>query len=125
MGSSPLTGCDQPVVWTNVGAAIARLHRALASHPEGIVSWHTVRPAQIRDRALPAARDLLADAQLAALEAAFDGVLDEVCAALAELPEQYIHGDCHGGNILIAAGDVSRSIDLDHLPLGPRIYDLF
>lgn len=48
-----------------------------------------------------------------------------MCLALAGLPEQYIYGDCHGGNILVTAGDVSGFVDLDHLPLGARVYDLF
>jgi Ser/Thr protein kinase RdoA (MazF antagonist) len=125
VGSSPLPAWDQPEVWNNVGTAIARLHRALASYPGEIVSWHTNLPEQIRDRALPAVRSLLTGAHLEALNAAFDGILDYVCAALADLPEQHIHGDCHGGNILIAAGNVSGFIDLDHLPLAPRVYDLF
>ena len=125
VGSSPLPAWEQPSVWINVGAAIGRLHRALASYPGEIVSWHTTLPEQIRERAIPTARAHLAGAQLEAFAAAFDGVTDEVCAALADLPEQYIHGDCHGGNILITAGDGSGFIDLDHLPIGPRVYDLF
>jgi Ser/Thr protein kinase RdoA (MazF antagonist) len=82
-------------------------------------------PVRIRENALPTVRSRLGGAQLRALDAVFDGLADEVCAALADLPEQHIHGDCHGGNILIADGDVSGFIDLDHLPLAPRVYDLF
>lgn len=111
-------------MWTNVGAAIGRLHRALAAYPGEIVSWHMDLPAQLRERALPAVRRQLAGDQLTALDAVFDQVTDEFCEALAKLPEQYIHGDCHGGNILIADGEVSGFIDLDHTPIGPKIYDL-
>ncbi len=45
-------------------------------------------------------------------------------AALADLPEQPIHGDCHGGNVLVADGEVTGFVDLDHLPVGPKVYDL-
>jgi Ser/Thr protein kinase RdoA (MazF antagonist) len=116
---------EQPEVWTNVGAAIGRLHRALAAYPGEIVSWHMALPERVRSSALPSVRRTLRGEQLATLDAVFDGLTEEVCAALAELPEQHIHGDCHGGNILIADGDVSGFIDLDHVPLAPRVYDLF
>jgi Ser/Thr protein kinase RdoA (MazF antagonist) len=125
VGSSPLPGWEQPAVWTNVGAAIGRLHRALADYPGEIVSWHMALPKQIREHSLPAARARLFGDQRASLDEAVDGLMDAVCAALADLPEQHIHGDCHGGNILITAGDVSGFVDLDHLPLAPRMYDLF
>jgi Ser/Thr protein kinase RdoA (MazF antagonist) len=115
---------ERPEVWANVGEAIGRLHAALAAYPGEIVSWHMDLPARIRESALPSVRRLRGE-HLAALDAVFDGVTDEVCAALADLPEQHIHGDCHGGNILIDGGDVSGFIDLDHLPLAPRVYDLF
>ena len=45
-------------------------------------------------------------------------------AALDDLPVQSIHGDCHGGNYLLHHGDVSGFVDLDHLPTGPRVYDV-
>jgi Ser/Thr protein kinase RdoA (MazF antagonist) len=45
-------------------------------------------------------------------------------AALRDLPTQLIHGDCHGGNILLYRRQVSGFVDLDHLPTGPRVYDL-
>lgn len=124
-GQPVVPAWEQPGVWTNVGAAIGRLHRALAAYPGEIVSWHMVLPERIRENALPTARAHLAGGQLATLDAVFDDVTDELCLALADLPEQYIHGDCHGGNILLADDEVSGFIDLDHLPLAPRIYDLF
>lgn len=45
-------------------------------------------------------------------------------AAFAGLPVQPIHGDCHGSNVLLCNGEVSGFIELDHLPTGPRLYDL-
>jgi len=124
-GGSTVPTWEQPEVWTNVGAAIGRLHSALAAYPGEIVSWHMALPTRIRESALPSVRSRLSGEQLRALDAVFGGSVDEVCAALANLPEHHIHGDCHGGNILIADGDVSGFIDLDHLPLAPRVYDLF
>ena len=124
-GGSAVPTWEQPEVWTNVGAAIGRLHTALAAYPGEIVSWHMALPARVRESALPSVRRSLRGEHLCALDAVFDGVTGEVCAALADLPEQHIHGDCHGGNILIADGEVSGFIDLDHLPLAPRVYDLF
>jgi Ser/Thr protein kinase RdoA (MazF antagonist) len=47
-----------------------------------------------------------------------------MAAALSDLPLQLIHGDCHGGNYLLYRGDVSGFVDLDHLPTGPRVYDI-
>ncbi len=124
-GRPPVPTWEQPEVWANVGAAIGRLHTTLAAYPGEIVSWHMDLPARIRENALPSVRRHLRGEDLRALDAVFDGLVDEVCAALADLPEQHIHGDCHGGNILIADGEVSGFIDLDHLPLAPRVYDLF
>ncbi len=120
---------DVPQTWTNVGAAIGRLHRALAAYPGEIVSWHMVLPERIRENALPQTRGYLEgkwQAQLAQLDAVFTPELtDEVCVRLADLPEQHVHGDCHGGNVLVCDCDVSGFIDMDHLPLGARVYDLF
>jgi Ser/Thr protein kinase RdoA (MazF antagonist) len=124
-GGSTVLTWEQPEVWTNVGAAIGRLHSALAAYPDEIVSWHMALPERIREKALPAVRRRLRGAQVQALDAVFNGLTGDVCAALADLPEQHIHGDCHGSNILIDDGEVSGFIDLDHLPLAPRVYDLF
>jgi Ser/Thr protein kinase RdoA (MazF antagonist) len=128
-GETRVPQWNVPETWTNVGAAIGRLHRALAAYPGEIVSWHMVLPERIRENALPQTRgDLvgLDGERLAQLDAVFDAATtDEVCARLADLPEQHIHGDCHGGNILVSDFEVSGFIDLDHLPLGAKVYDLF
>ncbi len=51
-------------------------------------------------------------------------IAEPLYQALADLPAQRIHVDCHVGNILWDAGDVFGIIDVDHLPIGPRTYDL-
>jgi Ser/Thr protein kinase RdoA (MazF antagonist) len=50
---------------------------------------------------------------------------DSMVAALADLPTQLIHGDLTPENVLLRRpGAVSGFIDFDHLPLGPRIWDI-
>lgn len=39
-------------------------------------------------------------------------------------PPTSIHGDFHRGNLPVHDGEVSGIVDPDHLPIGPRIYDL-
>jgi Ser/Thr protein kinase RdoA (MazF antagonist) len=102
-----------------VGAAIGRLHRALAGQPwpvrsfrqDMVAAFQESRerlPAEVRRRTV----EPLAERVLAAL------------SGLAALPEQRLHGDCGPGNVLVRGGDVAGFIDLDHLPAGPRLYDL-
>lgn len=49
---------------------------------------------------------------------------DRLSAATSDLPAQRTHGDCNSGNVLVHNSEVSGFIDLDHLPIGPRIRDL-
>lgn len=50
---------------------------------------------------------------------------DEVVTRITPLPVQNVHGDMSPENILMAApGEVSGFIDLDHLPIAPRIWDI-
>jgi Ser/Thr protein kinase RdoA (MazF antagonist) len=46
-----------------------------------------------------------------------------IVQALSAAPQR-IHGDVHGGNILTDGQQVTGIIDIDHLPLAPRGYDL-
>lgn len=98
----------------SVGAAIAQLHRELARCPWPIHSFtHKMTldfsepnvPEQIRECITPE----------------FQQTLEE---SLTDLPIQRIHGDCNTGNILLYRARVSGFIDLDHLPIGPRVYDI-
>ncbi len=111
-------------VYWNIGAAIARLHTALAAYPREIHSWKIDLPHTVLEEAVPLIERRLSGrsaAEFADAVAAISGGLRE---ALTGLPEQHIHGDCHGGNILVYRGDVSGFVDLDHLPFGPRVYDI-
>ena len=111
-------------LYLNLGRAVARLHRALASYPGEILSWQM----DFAQRTLGEAVSVIQRHLNSPMRATFDKVLCDVeqgiRAALADLPTQYIHGDCHGGNIVLHNGDVSGFIDLDQLPYAPRIYDV-
>lgn len=111
-------------VYANIGAAVARLHKALATYPGQIDSWTMNLPHRIFEEAMPRVQDLLSGQDAEAFRQAIVALKDEMEEALGNLPMQYIHGDCHGGNYLLYRGDVSGFIDLDHLPIGPRAYDI-
>jgi Ser/Thr protein kinase RdoA (MazF antagonist) len=58
------------------------------------------------------------------LAAKADRLRPELVARLDALPRQLLHGDPHDGNLLLAEGHVTGFIDIDHLPVSPRIGDL-
>jgi Ser/Thr protein kinase RdoA (MazF antagonist) len=108
----------------NMGTAIADLHQALAEYPLAIHSWTMNLTDRILEQAVPTIRKHLDDKAKRRLDEALNRAETSMLSAFSGLPVQYIHGDCHGGNILLLAGDVSGFLDLDHLPMGPRVYDL-
>lgn len=110
-------------VYRNTGAAIARLHRALACYPGPIYSWRMDLPPRILDEAVEMIPQNLDETELGRFRAVLEAIRRPVTERLDGLPSQYIHGDCHGGNIMRVGEEVSGFIDLDHLPFGPRIYD--
>jgi Ser/Thr protein kinase RdoA (MazF antagonist) len=110
-----------PVLFENVGAAIARLHIALADCPFGVQSWQ-VGPDSLK-AIWRTAEDRLPAAALAELSARIRPRWDSIVRALSA-PPQRVHGDVHGGNILTDGQEVTGIIDCDHLPLAPRGYDL-
>jgi Ser/Thr protein kinase RdoA (MazF antagonist) len=121
----------------NCGAAIARLHAALATYPAHDLArrtWRTVLPDEWFERSIPAIRQGL-DVSGGAVQdrrvkerATFDrailAVKGELRIAASGLPEQLIHRDCHHGNIVVHGEQVSGFVDCDHLSLGPRVLDL-
>jgi Ser/Thr protein kinase RdoA (MazF antagonist) len=106
------------------GAAIARLHQALATCPTAIDSWQIHLAERTFGESWPGLEARLPAAEFERLSAAIDPVHDEMIRAVEGLPSQRIHGDCHAGNILLTGDEVTGFIDLDHLPIGPRMYDL-
>ena len=113
-----------PKLYENVGREIGKLHKALATYPHEIQSWTMDLPLRIKDELVPFITKRLTVQEYHIFDLCIAGHINELCERLGNLPIQHIHGDCHGGNVLLYHGDVSGFIDLDHLPNGPRIYDL-
>ncbi|MBN1936295.1 MAG: phosphotransferase [Anaerolineae bacterium] len=111
-------------VYAHIGAAVARLHKALAVYPGHIDSWTMNLPRAVFEEAIPRIRRVLTGQDAETFQQIVAALQDEMMKALENLPMQYIHGDCHGGNYLLYHGDVSGFVDLDHLPTGPRVYDI-
>lgn len=111
-------------VYRNIGAAVARLHNALASYPDPVASWTMDLPPRIMEDALPVIFRRQRARQHEQLLQVLETIRGPMIERLSDLPSQHIHGDCHGGNILLVGERVSGFVDLDHLPTGPRVYDL-
>jgi len=107
---------ESPDLANTIGAGIGRLDRALAQCPWQLTSF-TDDPA----------RQILGEQYVRLpreLRAVISPLRDRLYSAVVDLPMQRIHGDCNVGNLLVHNGTVTGYIDLDHLPTGPRIYDL-
>jgi Ser/Thr protein kinase RdoA (MazF antagonist) len=110
-----------PVQFQNIGAAIARMHIALAGCPFGVESWQ-VGPGVLTEM-WPRLQDSLLAGAFAELSAVIRLRWDAMLQALSAAPQR-VHGDVHGGNILTDGQEVTGIIDCDHLPLAPRGFDL-
>lgn len=110
--------------YANTGSAIAQLHQALASYSGCIDSWTMNLPKTLAEEAIPQIRQGLSREALTRFEQTWVALQPELTNALTDLPIQHIHGDCHGGNLLLNGNEVAGIIDLDHLPVGPRLYDI-
>lgn len=104
------------------GAALARLHQALAAYPEphGLM----VGPAP----ALPLGERIGAwlDSRAGHVPDAARRVLGEliVSAPTDELPVQLVHGDFRSANVLCAAGEVVAVIDFEEARLDHRVVEV-
>ncbi len=121
--TGPVTA-DSPSQIEHTGGAIAELHQALATCPAAIDSWEIHLADRTFGETWPNLETNLPPADFKQLSAAISPVRDEMVQAFEGLPSQRIHGDCHAGNILLTGDEVTGFIDLDHLPIGPRMYDL-
>jgi len=115
---------DLRVTYEHMGIAIAQLHEALATYPGEITSWTMALTLRVFDDAIPAIREHLRGEELQRFDSCLAGIDADMRSALADLPVRRIHGDCHTGNLLLHNNRVAGFIDLDHLPVGPAIYDI-
>lgn len=99
-----------------VGGAIAALDEALATCPWRVKSFVDDPARQLVDEWLPGLPAELTQLVLPLKDRLWDATVD--------LPTQRTHGDCNTGNVLVYEGQVSGFIDLDHLPISPRVRDL-
>ena len=125
----PSDSKDSPPVeqqrrYVNLGRALAQLHTALARYPKPIESWTLDLAESTINAAIPVIQASLSPKEWVRFEKIWTVIQNDIQILLPSLPRQHIHGDCHGGNIISYQGRVSGFIDLDHLPLGPRIYDI-
>lgn len=108
--------------YRGIGAVLARLHGALADCPYAIDSWEETSASL--DRAWRRIEARLPAAGLADLTEVVGPWWPAMAAALDGPRRQRVHGDAHGANILTDRGVVTGIIDVDHLPLAPRTFDL-
>jgi Ser/Thr protein kinase RdoA (MazF antagonist) len=110
-----------PVLYHNIGEALARMHIVLAGCPFGVQSWE-VGPDSLQ-ASWQTVQDRLPAAAVTELSTRVLPRWDSIVQALSAAPQR-VHGDVHGGNILTVGQQVTGIIDCDHLPLAPRGYDL-
>lgn len=108
-------GVDAAVTARAIGHALGSLDAALAACP-----W---RPPSFVD---DPARQVLGETvpQLPELRELVAPLMDRLWSATHDLPSQLTHGDCNTGNVLVRGSEVVAFLDIDHLPVGPRVRDL-
>ena len=89
-----------------------------------IHSWRMRLPQRILGQSVPLIAESLGAEERGRFRDQMAALTPGLKRAFAGLPEQHIHGDSHMGNILLGDAGVVGVIDLDLLPVGPRIYDL-
>ena len=122
---------ETPDWYARAAAAVARLHRALAAYPGEIRSGRMDLARGTLKADAPLLRAFLAAAgwaDFAHVRAGFERaaayLAQRLPGRLPGLPAQRIHGDCRSSNILWEGGRVTGILGLDHLPWGPRVFDL-
>ncbi len=118
---------DRRTLYRNYGAAIAKLHQALATYPNKNVAdrtWRDDRLHQVFDEAIPCISENLPREQNQAFTQMVDEMGAEMRRVYSDLPEQLIHRDCHPGNVIVDGFEVSGFVDCNHLSIGPRTLDL-
>lgn len=118
-----LLDADDPVQVHAVGAAVARLHDALADYPEADRLAELVAPPAPSPAALLAG--WLDDAPAHVPAAARDALRALVDAASSDaLPTQLVHGDVRSANVLCAGQEVVAVIDFEEIRLDTPVAEL-
>ena len=106
---------DIPRFESEVGSATAYLHQAMSRYSQPLGSYTENIEGGLTN-GLRLSDDLLR---------LLDAVRDEILQLLCKLPLQVIHGDFTPDNVLhLSQGRGIGFIDFDHLPNGPRIWDI-
>ncbi|MEY3602313.1 MAG: hypothetical protein RL169_1557 [Armatimonadota bacterium] len=106
---------DIPRFESEVGSATAYLHQAMSRYSQPLGSYTENIEGGLTN-GLRLSDDLLRR---------LDAVRDEILQLLSKLPLQVIHGDFTPDNVLhLSQGRGIGFIDFDHLPNGPRIWDI-
>lgn len=111
----------------NCGAAIGKLHTALAAFPTAGLehrTWETVLPDMLFGHSIPVIQRSVTRPEREAFDAIIADIATDLRVTTEHLPTQLIHRDCHHGNIVVDGEQVSGFIDCDHLSRGPRVFDL-
>jgi Ser/Thr protein kinase RdoA (MazF antagonist) len=109
-------GSEAAVTSYVIGAAIGRFDQVLADCPWQVRSYVDDPASDILEEALSKLPE-----EVVRVVAPF---VDRLRVAVSGLPTQRTHGDCNTGNVLVRGTRVSGFIDIDHLPIGPRVRDL-
>jgi Ser/Thr protein kinase RdoA (MazF antagonist) len=99
-----------------IGTAIGQMDKALADCPWQVHSYIDDPAPEILGKVFPKLP--------AEITRPVSPFVDQLWAAVSKLPTQRTVGDCNTGNVLVHDSRVSAFIDLDHLPMGPRVWDL-
>jgi homoserine kinase type II len=106
--------------------ATLRLHPPLVSNygtPEQLLGW-TQRAGCAIDTAEPSTARTRALEICSAAAEILQYLLPRWHEHSAQLPEQAIHGDYGGGNVLFSGGEVAAVLDFDFLQVAERVYEL-
>jgi Ser/Thr protein kinase RdoA (MazF antagonist) len=110
-----------PETWSRVGGQLATLHIALDRCEAPARGWTMDLPRQLTEEIWPAL-DAAADGIGPLMPTPADRV--ELADRVNGLPTQRLHGDLHGGNILLDGDGVYAVLDFDEIPIGPRVSDI-
>ena len=110
--------------YSSIGRALGRFHYVMSTYPDPIESWTMNLPYKLENDVFPFLEQAFESQKFTQLQQRITPIKQALYYIWEQLPTQYIHGDFHGGNILFDGGKVTGFIDLDHLPIGARIYDL-